>query len=65
MTEHDRRLQPHDCLVRQPCLTEALADTAHACHWREEDRKERKAMAFVEGWEAWAAQLTAICEREG
>jgi uncharacterized protein YndB with AHSA1/START domain len=38
--------------------------TARARHWRDEDRKEHEAMGFVEGWEACAAQLAEICERE-
>jgi uncharacterized protein YndB with AHSA1/START domain len=38
--------------------------TARARHWRDEDRAEHEAMGFIEGWEACAAQLAAICERE-
>ena len=39
--------------------------TATARHWREEDRKSHEEMGFLQGWEAAAAQLKAICEREG
>jgi uncharacterized protein YndB with AHSA1/START domain len=38
--------------------------TATARHWREDDRKQHEEMGFVEGWEACAAQLAAICEDE-
>ncbi|MXO84847.1 ATPase [Altererythrobacter aurantiacus] len=38
--------------------------TAKARHWREEDRKKHEEMGFVQGWEACAAQLKAICESE-
>lgn len=38
--------------------------TARARHWRDEDRAEHEAMGFVEGWQACADQLAAICERE-
>lgn len=36
--------------------------TAKARHWRQEDRKKHEEMGFVQGWEACAAQLKAICE---
>jgi len=38
--------------------------TARARHWNEETCKEHEEMGFVEGWEACAAQLAEICERE-
>jgi uncharacterized protein YndB with AHSA1/START domain len=38
--------------------------TARARHWSEETLQQHAAMGFVEGWEACAAQLAAICERE-
>ena len=38
--------------------------TALARHWRDEDRESHEEMGFVEGWEACAAQLKAICEAE-
>ena len=38
--------------------------TARARHWREEDRKAHEEMGFVQGWEACATQLKAICESE-
>ena len=38
--------------------------TARARHWREEDRKAHEDMGFVQGWEACAAQLKALCEGE-
>jgi uncharacterized protein YndB with AHSA1/START domain len=38
--------------------------TARARHWREEDRKTHEEMGFIEGWQACAEQLAAICEGE-
>ena len=38
--------------------------TARARHWREEDRKRHEEMGFVEGWQACADQLKAICEAD-
>ncbi len=38
--------------------------TARARHWTEEAMKQHDEMGFTEGWEACAAQLAAICERE-
>ena len=38
--------------------------TARARHWSEETMKQHEAMGFVEGWDACAGQLAAICERE-
>jgi uncharacterized protein YndB with AHSA1/START domain len=36
--------------------------TASARHWSEETCQQHKEMGFVEGWQACAAQLKAICE---
>lgn len=36
--------------------------TATARHWTEEARKTHEDMGFVQGWEACAAQLKALCE---
>lgn len=38
--------------------------TATARHWTEEACKQHAEMGFVEGWNACAEQLAAICERE-
>jgi uncharacterized protein YndB with AHSA1/START domain len=38
--------------------------TARARHWREEDRKTHEEIGFIEGWQACAEQLAAICEGE-
>ena len=38
--------------------------TATARHWRDEDREQHREMGFIEGWQACAAQLAEICERE-
>lgn len=38
--------------------------TARARHWTRETMEQHEAMGFVEGWEACAAQLAEICERE-
>lgn len=38
--------------------------TARARHWSADTMKQHEAMGFVEGWEACAAQLAEICERE-
>ena len=38
--------------------------TATARHWSAEACKQHRDMGFVEGWEACAAQLAEICERE-
>lgn len=37
---------------------------ARARHWTHETMKNHAEMGFVEGWEACAAQLATICERE-
>jgi len=38
--------------------------TARARHWTEEAMQQHADMGFVQGWEACADQLAAICERE-
>lgn len=37
--------------------------TARARHWSDEARAEHEAMGFVEGWQACADQLAALCEQ--
>lgn len=39
--------------------------TATARHWTEEAMNRHADMGFEEGWQAAAAQLAEICEREG
>ena len=39
--------------------------TARARHWSEETAKQHEEMGFIDGWNACAAQLAAICESEG
>ena len=36
--------------------------SASARHWSEETCKQHEQMGFVEGWQACAAQLAALCE---
>ena len=38
--------------------------TARARHWTEEAKQQHANMGFIQGWEACADQLCAICERE-
>ncbi|MFO6445581.1 SRPBCC domain-containing protein [Erythrobacter sp. NE805] len=38
--------------------------TARARHWSEEVRKSHEEMGFVQGWEAAAAQLAELAERD-
>ena len=36
--------------------------TARARHWSEEARKQHEEMGFIEGWQACADQLAALCD---
>jgi Uncharacterized conserved protein len=36
---------------------------ARARHWSEETRRQHEEMGFIEGWQACADQLKALCER--
>lgn len=38
--------------------------TARARHWSDETRRQHEAMGFVQGWDAAAAQLAELAERE-
>lgn len=38
--------------------------TARARHWSDETRAQHEAMGFVQGWDAAAAQLADLAERE-
>ncbi|MEW4448426.1 SRPBCC domain-containing protein [Qipengyuania sp. JC766] len=38
--------------------------TGIARHWSDEERKKHEAMGFLQGWQAAAAQLKAICEND-
>ena len=51
----------------EPATEDGVAGTrytASARHWSEEARRNHEEMGLVQGWEACAAQLADICERE-
>ena len=41
---------------------DATRYTARSRHWTEEARNQHEEMGFVQGWEACATQLAALCE---